>query len=439
MAESIHVGIIGGGLAGMAAAATLAEKGVKSTIIEASPRLGGRARNVAVEFNSQVVQLDNGQHIMLGAYHETLKLISLIGANHSQAFMRLPLKLETVGINKSSSLHLSTPRFIPFPLNQLIGFICCKGLSISERFSVIRMIARLKQISFHLSEDMPLLAYLTQQKQSHHTVTQLWEPICLAALNTPIASASSKVFLNVLKDCFDGQKHDSDLLLPKLGLSELFAQPLTQYIQARGSNIITGERVKSIDETEDGYTVTSQKKQLSFSHIIIAISSHRLKDIAAGLPKLAGPIAATKQYRYQPIYTIYLQYPTETKLHSPMIGLQGGLSQWVFDRGIMCGQHGLLAVIISAEGEHQQLEQDVLASKVAQELHIAFPKLPKPLWHQVIAEKRATFSCDANLTRPAHITRQTNVYLAGDYTYEDYPATIEGAIRSGINAARAIH
>jgi len=105
--------------------------------------------------------------------------------------------------------------------------------------------------------------------------------------------------------------------------------------------------------------------------------------VAASLPKLAAPIATTMQYRYQPIYTIYLQYPSETKLHSPMIGLHGGLSQWVFDRGIMCDQHGLMAVIISAEGDHQQLAHDILASKVAQELHTAFPKLAKPLWPQI--------------------------------------------------------
>jgi len=277
MADSTHVGIIGGGLAGMAAATTLAEKGIKSTVIEASPRLGGRARNVAVEFNSQVVQLDNDQHITLDAYHETLNLISLIGADHTQAFMRLPLKLETVSLTKTPSFRLSTPAFLPFPLNQLIGFLCCKGLSISERLSVIRMIAKLKKISFHLSEDMPLQAYLSQQKQSDNTVNQLWEPLCLAALNTPITSASSKVLLNVLKDCFDGQKHDSDLLLPKLGLSELFAQPFTQYIEARGGKIMTGERVKSIAEVDNGYTVPSLNKQLEFSHIIIAISSHRLK------------------------------------------------------------------------------------------------------------------------------------------------------------------
>lgn len=439
MAEPTHVGIIGGGLAGMAAAATLAEKGIQATIVEASPRLGGRARNVAVEFNSQVVQLDNGQHILLGAYHETLRLLDMIGVDTKQAFIRSPLKLASVSIDQTSAFNLSTPKYLPYPLNQLLGFVFCKGLSIAERFAVIRMLANLKQIDFHLSEDIALEDYLRQQQQSAHTIKIFWEPLCLAALNTPIATASSKVFLNVLKDCFAGQKSDSDLLLPKQGLSELFAQPITQYIQSKQGNIMTGERVKSIIETDGGYEVTSRHKKMTFSHIIIAISSHHLKDVAANLPKLAAPVTATKQYRYQPIYTIYLQYDSTIKLPSPMIGLQGGLGQWVFDRGIMCDQHGLMAVIISAEGEHQQLEQDALALQVANELRQAFPNLTKPLWHQVIAEKRATFSCDANTTRPAYITRQQNVYLAGDYVYEDYPATIEGAIRSGINAANAIH
>ena len=118
-----------------------------------------------------------------------------------------------------------------------------------------------------------------------------------------------------------------------------------------------------------------------------------------------------------------------------MLGLTGGVSQWVFDRGILCGQSGLMAVIISAKGKHQQYTQDTLALRVAQELRDAFPHLIKPLWHKVIAEKRATFSCSVNLPRPAHITPYPHLYLAGDYTYADYPATIEGAVRSGVSCA----
>ena len=94
-----------------------------------------------------------------------------------------------------------------------------------------------------------------------------------------------------------------------------------------------------------------------------------------------------------------------------------------------------MAVIISAEGKHQQLTQDELALKVAQELKASFPQLAQALWHKVIAEKRATFSCSVNLPRPAHATPYPNLYLAGDYTYANYPATIEGAVRSGVACA----
>lgn len=438
MLGTTHVGIIGGGVAGLAAATTLSEKGVAVTILEAGSQLGGRARNVAVEFNSQVIQLDNGQHILLGAYHETLKWLKQLGVDEEQAFMRLPLTLEVLSLDQRQSFKLRTYEYLPFPLNQLVGFLFCKGLTIRERFTVLRFMVTLKQSNYHLATDIPLNNYLKQQQQSDKTISLLWEPLCLAALNTPIHLASSKIFLNVLKDTFNGKKADSHLLLPKQGLSELFAQPVTRYIQARNGHILTNHRVKSIAPKENGFQVTSKNKTFEFSHLILATSSLRLQDIASGLPKLAGQIDITSRYQYQPIYTVYLQYPSETKLPTPMIGLTGSTSQWVFDRGLLCGQHGLMAVIISTEGKHQKLTHDALSLKVANELYQAFPSLKKPLWHQVIAEKRATFSCHVDLPRPANNTRQPNVYIAGDYTYADYPATIEGAVRSGINAANMI-
>ncbi|MDO9394181.1 MAG: FAD-dependent oxidoreductase, partial [Methylotenera sp.] len=156
------------------------------------------------------------------------------------------------------------------------------------------------------------------------------------------------------------------------------------------------------------------------------------------LPKLHNVLKQTQSYGYQPIYTIYLQYPPEIKLPTVMTGLTGTLGQWVFDRGQLCEQKGLMAVIISGSGKHQLLSQDELALTIAKEINQAFPDIPKPLWHKVIAEKRATFSCAPNLARPTNKTLQPRLYLAGDYTYADYPATIEGAIRSGITCANLI-
>ena len=172
--------------------------------------------------------------------------------------------------------------------------------------------------------------------------------------------------------------------------------------------------------------------------MIIATAARKLKELTQDLPKLNFVASQTEHYDYQPIYTVYLQYPKHVKLAEPMLGLVDTASQWVFDRGQMCGQSGLMAVVISAEGKHQNLTQDMLALKVAQELHVAFPHLTKPLWHKVIAEKRATFSCNVNLLRPANITPYPDLFLAGDYTYADYPATIEGAVRSGVACANLI-
>ncbi|NDB70305.1 MAG: desaturase, partial [Methylocystaceae bacterium] len=140
----------------------------------------------------------------------------------------------------------------------------------------------------------------------------------------------------------------------------------------------------------------------------------------------------------QPIYTVYIQYPSHIKLPNIMTGFTQGIAQWAFDRGQLCGQDGLIAVIISAEGAHQKLSQQALGETIIEELKVAFPYLPAPEWHKVIAEKRATFACTADLKRPIQQTKIKNLYLAGDYTRGDYPATIEGAIRSGLTAAHLV-
>lgn len=436
-----HVVVIGGGMAGLAAASLLASRGIKITLLEAAEHLGGRARSVAIEFNSQVHQLDNGQHIMLGAYTETLKLLENIGVAENDAFLRIPLNLD-VRLDNRSAFKLITPSYLPAPFNQLVGFLLCEGLTFSERMHVIKFMLKLKKSHFQIEKDVPLASFLQQNSQSDQVINMLWEPLCLAALNTPIKTASSKIFLNVLRDTFK-TKNSTDFLLPKLDLSLLFSQPVISYLKKHHANILLGQRIKNITQNANGYVISckqghTKETQFEASHVIVAMSPVRLRNVIAELPKLKHIAAQTKSYEYQPIYTIYLQYPRDTTLEAPMLGLTGTLSQWVFDRGILCNQSGLMAVIISAEGAHQLLSQNELALRVAQELQAVFPQLQRPLWHKVIAEKRATFSCNVNLPRPAHLTPYPRLYLAGDYTYADYPATIEGAVRSGVACAELV-
>ena len=148
--QAKHVIVIGGGMAGLSAASSLAHRGVDVTILEAASQLGGRARSVAIEFNSQVIQLDNGQHIMLGAYRETLKFLASLSIQDEDAFLRIPLTLDMRAGNKTA-FKLSTPDFLPAPLNQLFGFLSCKHLLWRERIDVIKFMLRLKKSNYHNS------------------------------------------------------------------------------------------------------------------------------------------------------------------------------------------------------------------------------------------------------------------------------------------------
>jgi squalene-associated FAD-dependent desaturase len=434
------VAIVGGGCAGLSAAASLVDRGYAVTVFEAGSQLGGRARTVAVEETNGLLHLlDNGQHILLGAYQETLALLKKVGVSRRKAFLRVPLQINMQSGTAKSVFSLKSFSFLPAPFNLLFGLLFCKGISIKERMAALKFMQGLKNTQYQIVRDLPLERFLINQHQSKRLISFLWEPLCLAALNTPIAKASTRIFLNVLRDTFSGNKRNSDFLLPRLDLSQIISEPLSHYIQARGGTIKLNQRVRGVVTEEVGFSIETRQEKLHFSHVIIAVSPARVEKLIATLPKLNHAIEQTSTYQYQPIYTVYFQYPPGTKLPSVISGLNGSIGQWVFDRGQLCDQSNIISVVVSAEGKHQQLTQDELALRVAKELNRAFPVLAKPLWHKVIAEKRATFSCEPNLPRPTNRTLQPNVFLAGDYTYPDYPATIEGAIRSGIYCANLIH
>jgi squalene-associated FAD-dependent desaturase len=422
--SNIKVAIVGGGLAGLAAATELSSHGVKVTVFETAPQLGGRARSI----DWKGLSLDNGQHILLGAYHQTLRLMKKIGLDEKESVLRQPLNL-----NIHQALHLKSYKSLPAPLNLLMGLLTCKGLNWSERYSAIRFFIQLKLISFKLDQDIPLNDLLKRFKQPNNLIKYLWEPLCLAALNTPITTASAQTYLNVLKDSFNQKKTDSDLLLPRHDLSRLLAEPLADFIKSNQGTIKLNSQVKQLEKANHDFLVNDSH----FTHVILAVAPFRLAGLTERLEEFLANDLVSK-FTYEPIYTVYLQYPSDVKLPQVMIGLTQSTSQWIFDRGQLNGQKGLLAVIISANGKHQKLSQEALANEVISELKSAFSNLPSPKWYKVIAEKRATFACTANLERPEQKTGIKNLYLAGDYTEGNYPATIEGAIQSGLSAAQLI-
>jgi squalene-associated FAD-dependent desaturase len=424
----MNVAVIGGGYAGMAAAVTLAEQRVPVTVFEAARTLGGRARRV--EYRG--IALDNGLHILIGAYSETLRLMRRVGADPEQLLLRLPL---TWQVHERFSLKAAG---LPAPLHLLGGLLAARGVPVMERLAAARFMLSMRRKGYVLPHDTTVATLLKREGQGASLTRLLWRPLCVSALNTPIEAASAQVFLNVLCDCLDADRAASDLLLPRADLSRLFPEPAADYVKANGGEVIIGQRVTGIDEATGGFTVCCADGDRRFSHVVCALPAYHAGAFLIGISALVEVAEAIGQLAYQPIYSVYLQYPQQVRLPAPMLGFDSALLQWAFDRGALGGQHGLIGAVISAEGAHQDLSQEELGHLVHQELQQQLGLLPEPSWCRVIAEKRGTFACTPRLGRPESRTPLRHFFLAGDYVASRYPATIESAVRSGVGAARMI-
>ncbi len=420
--------MIGGGYAGMAAAVTLASEGVPVTVYEAGPSLGGRARRVDVNG----MALDNGLHILIGAYRETLRLISKVQARGAQPLLRLPLDW-----HMHRHLHLRAPA-LPAPLHLLVALLTAKGAPAGESWAAMRMMHALRRANFKLAHDSTVSELLAAHRQGKQLTEHLWNPLCVAALNTPPHKASAQGFLNVLRDGLNADRAGSDLLIARVDLSALFPQPAAEYVRARGGDVLTGCRVTALQPQPQGFQIIANGTAHACSHVVCALPPHQVSAFLAGISALSGTLDTVATMDYQPITSVYLQFDGRVRLPSPMTGLARSTAHWLFDREAICAQRGLIGAVISAEGPHQGLPQDALAQQVHAELAAQFGPLPALRWQRVISEKRATFCATPGLRRPPQQTPLKDFWLAGDYTASDYPATLEAAVRSGIACARGI-
>ncbi|WP_432721569.1 hydroxysqualene dehydroxylase HpnE [Jeongeupia wiesaeckerbachi] len=416
-----QIAILGGGYAGMAAAVELADAGAQVTVFEAGPVLGGRARRISIDGR----EIDNGQHLLIGAYSELLGLMRRVGVDPDAAFLRTPLDLAVV-----PGFRLRAPK-LPAPLHLAAALVGAQGLSWRERWALIRAMRAAEGARWRLAADLPVADWLKAQRQPERLVEAFWRPLTVAALNTPLETASTQVLFNVLRDSLGGPRAASDLLFPKLDFSALFPDAAAEYIAARAGEVRLGTSVRALVRVGEGWLVNDE----AFDGVVCALPPHRAGMALAEVD--AALVAALAAWDYQPIVTVYLQYPASVALSQPMVGIAAGISQWIFDRGQTHDQPGLIAVVLSARGAHSAWSQVQLIDEVVAELDSAFG-WGEPGWRRVIAEKRATFAATPGLWRPANATADPTLWLAGDYTAGDYPATLEGAIRSGQAASRGI-
>ena len=421
MNDSARIAVIGGGYAGMAAAVELASAGLSVDVYETSRTLGGRAR--AVPLGGET--LDNGQHILVGAYTETLRLMKAVGADPAKLLKRIPLRLEFPG-----EFLLAAPR-LPAPLHLAFALLTARGISWREKLAAIRLMQGLQRSGFRVQPDISVADWLAAHptaSHQHQLRRVLWEPLCIAALNTPVADASAQVLANVLRDSLASNRAASDFLLPQVDLSNLFPEPAARFVEAHGGRIHRQHRVAELRYENNRWQLEDAPP---YDKVILAVAPYHL---GALIPELAPSV---EHFAWEPIVTTYLSYAKYIRLPQAMLGISDGYAQWLFDRGVLCGQHGMIAAVISARGRHLDIPLAELERHIHAEIARLIPGLPPPLKIQTITEKRATFSCIPNLQRPAMRTQLPGLFLAGDYVAGDYPATIEGAVRSGVAAAAA--
>jgi squalene-associated FAD-dependent desaturase len=250
-------------------------------------------------------------------------------------------------------------------------------------------------------------------------------------MNTPIEQASMRILAAVLRDSLGAARAASDLLLPRVDLSSLFPDPACDWLRAQGATIRTGCRVNAVASADGGAVRVDGER---FDAAIVACAPYH----AAPLLADEHLSAAVKTMTFWPIYTVYLGFDRAPRLPEVMLGLRDGTAHWLFDREVLCGEAGMVAAVISAPApDERRAGLDLVAAVLADVQRVA-PHLPAPLWSRVVVDKRATFAARAGFTRPGMRLDIPSVYLAGDWIESAYPATLEGAVRSGVAAAHAL-
>jgi squalene-associated FAD-dependent desaturase len=421
----MRVAVVGAGWAGLAAAVQAVERGHQVTLFEMAGQPGGRARRVDVEG----LALDNGQHILIGAYQATLGLMARVGVPWQTLLQRLPLTLVDPA---GRGLRLPPgPPLLAF-VRAVLGH---GGWSRRERGALLLAAGGWAARRFRCDPAWTV-AHLVRRLPPR-VRRELIEPLCVAALNTPAGQASAVVFLRVLRDALFGGAGSADLLLPRRSLGELLPEPALRWLAHAGAQVRLGRRVETLSALPGGEWTLANAV---FDAVLLACT-------AGEAARLTQPLAAdwsarAAAFSYEPIVTVYLR-SAGTRLLQPMTALRAGPdapAQFVFDHGALGGADGVFAFVVSGASDWVARGLEATTAATLRQAESAFPagtwrEAPRAL--RSFADRRATFLCTPGLDRPPQ-TIAARLLACGDYVQGPYPATLEGAVRSGIAAVDAL-
>lgn len=416
------IAVVGGGWAGIAAAIEAVRRGHRVTLFEMAAHLGGRARSVDVDG----MLLDNGQHILIGAYVDTLALLETVGVDPDLAFVRTPLRITDPG---GHGLHLKDgPPVGAFARAVLMQ----REWRLHERVALLLTTAGWWLRDFRCDPSLTVAAMVAGLPVSVRE--QLIEPLCAAALNTSAADASATVFLRVLKDALFSGPGCADLLLPRVGLSALLPDPAQRWLTGSGVELRLRRRATTLAAQGGGWAIDGE----AFDRVVLATTPTEAARLSANVAPAWSRSAG--RLRYEPIVTVYLR-SCGARLPAPMLALRcddRAPAQFVFDRGQLGGSEGLLAFVISAAQCWVDRGTDAAARATLKQARSALRASLRAPVHLVrtLTEKRATFRCTPGLERPGRQIAP-GLHAAGDHVAGPYPATLEGAVQSGLQAIRS--
>ncbi len=437
--------VIGGGLAGIASAARLAESGWRVTLLEARTSLGGRA--FSFEDPESGRELDNGQHVIVGACHNLVSFFERLGVRDLWYVQpRLNVDVYDRAGRRGKLYGLGGPA----PGHLLSAFLTYRHLSVGDKCRAVRGViaAMLAKRSAPEMDTISFYDWLRSHGQSERCIYNLWNVIIEGTLNDNISDVSAAMGLMIVQDGLLKGRLESNIGYPKAPLGRAIGLPSETYLRQLGVRMLLGCPARGIEVGADGMVrcvVTGDHQMMSADAYVCAVPFWVLPGLIPDHLAGRAPFNSLTGLRASPIVNVHLDYDRRVMDGDFCYFLDSPL-QWVFNgsgiRGTdRQGEGQSLTVSISAAWDQIDLPRPELANSIAEEMRAAFPKArdAQLVKSTVVKQRNATFRCTpgAQRIRPTPSTASPNLFLAGEWTDTGWPSTMEGAIISGYNAAAA--